>query len=176
MYHHFTFSATWGCVSLPRSTNSSDWKWLGYMSLGHNLLSVSQIQDIILLTNRLHRSQHKRGNISIVDISYNSCSNLHKVAFFQFSGLLFLTFVRNVSRILVSASPNILEHFVEFCCVFSKLDYLASNTTFVSRCWWNETCHFEILLHVIMIVGLWSETSFKLCDRSLWAFSVSGDD
>ena len=71
------------------------------MSLGHNLLSVSQIQDIILLTNRLHRSQYKRGNISIVDISYISCSNLQGVAFFQFSGLLFQTLVRNVSRIIV---------------------------------------------------------------------------
>ena len=41
--------------------------------------------------------------------------------------LLFKRFVWNFCRIIFSPCPNIYENLVECCCVFSKLDLLASN-------------------------------------------------
>ena len=55
------------------------------------------------------------------------------VAFFQFAGSLFEIFQQHFSQIIFSSSPNIAENFVEFCCVFCKLDHLACNRILVSR-------------------------------------------
>ena len=65
------------------------------------------------------------------DISYwATCSLFHQILgvdFFQFTQALFKIFVWNFFGVILSPSPNIAENFVEFGCIFFKLDNLACN-------------------------------------------------
>ena len=81
--------------------------------------------------------------------TYSLFHQILGVAFFQFAGSLFEIFKQNFSRSIFSSSPNIAENFVEFCCVFCKLDHLAC--TVVEFLFHGndveERCDVENLLH-----------------------------